>query len=182
MKRTLIIILLISFIILSCSAETRHRVLSSFFDGVPVPSSSKRGVKPDTLSVKSKDVSRSRQDIVPVFSHPFYEDKECEPCHIGELGNELAEPANVLCFDCHEDFSQSAYIHGPVAVGSCVSCHTPHKSNYPHLVLKKTGEVCACCHEYDQTIAFGHKKSEDMECTYCHDPHSSMDSKFFVSK
>jgi predicted CXXCH cytochrome family protein len=83
--------------------------------------------------------------------------KDCNTCHVVHGTNEMAMlkgDGNEVCLGCHE--SQGQFSH-PVGKGvidprnsqltTCVSCHTPHGSNYKG-ELKLSGEeaLCVQCH------------------------------------
>ncbi len=133
--------------------------------------------------------------------HSPYADKDCSACHTmpdrrasgGNLSFNFSStgetsfmkmPVEELCISCHEDKSaeyaeeQGMMIHSPVEDGECTTCHHPHRSRYPHLLLTATArELCLDCH--DESIPEGeedHPELEDSDdCTDCHNPHMSED-------
>jgi predicted CXXCH cytochrome family protein len=74
------------------------------------------------------------------------------------------------------DFTKTAFVHGPVAVGACIVCHKPHSSSEPKLLVQDAKSLCLTCHAEVQA-----KGEEGMHmhgaleqgCTRCHDPHAS---------
>ncbi|MFQ6034365.1 MAG: cytochrome c3 family protein [Sedimentisphaerales bacterium] len=82
--------------------------------------------------------------------------------------------------ECHADYSKKAYVHGPVAVGECESCHKSVNDKEHTFGPKRKGpDLCQYCH-LDKTIRKNlHNPSEEDNCIQCHDPHSS-DSKLFL--
>lgn len=64
------------------------------------------------------------------------------------------------------------FVHGPVAVGDCVSCHEKTgKHSFKKIV--NVGELCYRCHERLDTKKGGHKPVKEGSCTKCHNPHQS---------
>ena len=65
-------------------------------------------------------------------------------------------------------------VHGPVAVGQCLFCHNPHKSQVKYLLKGPVPELCYLCHDEDATESIpAHFVRELSACTDCHDPHAS---------
>ncbi len=67
-------------------------------------------------------------------------------------------------------------MHGPVAVGDCMTCHDPHGGANPKLLRAKGSALCETCHvEMKARLAesrFQHAPVPE-DCTKCHNPHSS---------
>jgi predicted CXXCH cytochrome family protein len=104
----------------------------------------------------------------------------CENCHESNTpdeakAKELARQVPKLCFSCHEDESQTfAYVHGPVAVGQCLFCHDPHKSEHLYLLKRSPSELCALCHtQTDLASITDHLKPSHVNCLECHTSHAS---------
>jgi predicted CXXCH cytochrome family protein len=85
-----------------------------------------------------------------------------------------------MCHSCHPDIpGEAAYVHGPVAVNDCLTCHHYHQSILPKLLLKKVNEVCFECHDSDDLIEGAHHaKVDEQPCNECHDPHGGADPYF----
>ncbi len=65
----------------------------------------------------------------------------------GKTAKGLSADVPDLCFGCHNkaEFSK-ANVHMPVAGGMCLSCHKPHASDNPFLLVKGIYVVCLDCH------------------------------------
>ncbi|MEJ2702839.1 MAG: cytochrome c3 family protein [Sedimentisphaerales bacterium] len=108
--------------------------------------------------------------------------KDCTNCHHWpkrrgfSAETHLIAPVPKLCYRCHPDFTASAsFVHGPVAVGQCLLCHSdpPHKSRFKHLLKEPEPKLCFLCH--DQTMIESipaHLPEQTSACTDCHDPHA----------
>ncbi len=190
MKRTVALLAPIAFCLLlaGCDPVTRHKALSTLFDGVPTlpPAEDychdaweKRIKEQEAKSRQVAGGQTAQQNSI----HPPYAEKRCNDCHEAEKTSVsgLVKPKNELCFTCHPDILQGAYAHGPAAVGDCLACHLPHEASYPSLLARDPGTVCHKCHQEDRLAAAMHDKvkAKGMVCIDCHDPHSG-NSKYFL--
>lgn len=112
----------------------------------------------------------------------------CKSCHESETpdetkARELAQQVPKLCYRCHEDESKAfAHVHGPVAVGQCLFCHDPHKSEHAHLLKHKPPQLCALCHTpADLASIEKHLESSHVDCLECHSSHASHE-RFLLKK
>jgi predicted CXXCH cytochrome family protein len=104
----------------------------------------------------------------------------CEFCHQvpveGGLSR-LVEAKEPLCFKCHkkEQFKGS-FVHGPFAVGACITCHDPHGGNVPGMLRITGKQMCLECHK-DMRARFANArfkhKPASTGCLDCHSPHMS---------
>ena len=84
--------------------------------------------------------------------------------------------------ECHADYSKKAFVHGPVGLGDCKSCHKPLKSEEHTYELERKGrDLCEYCHLEQTSKKIVHEPLKTGECSQCHDPHSS-DNKFLLLK
>ncbi len=82
--------------------------------------------------------------------------------------------------ECHADYAQKAYVHGPVALGDCKACHKPLDPNeHTYQFVRKDGDLCEYCHLEQTTKKVVHEPVKTGDCIQCHDPHSS-DNKFLI--
>ncbi len=107
--------------------------------------------------------------------------EDCSACHVQEKGNahrfKPAAEGEKLCTGCHEVRTPAdKYVHGPVAVGDCVSCHNPHGAAKPGLLKTGTSELCESCH-VEMTARLAEKRFTHApvktDCAGCHNPHAS---------
>ena len=180
-KLPLLLILLFSaclFIIHGCRPQMRYELLTFFFDGVPPLTS------PDANQISdARQTSEQVKGAVAVpaesGSSRHQPAKDCNKCH--EEGSrynrkQLHQPLQLLCYRCHTNFGMAldAHIHGPVAVGACLSCHNPHQSDEPKLLTAKDPQLCYQCHVGTDIIEIPvHRDNQSAKCTKCHDPHLS---------
>jgi len=87
----------------------------------------------------------------------------------------LIKPVPELCYECHADYTTSeSYVHGPVAVGQCLLCHNPHKSQFEHLLNESQPKLCYMCHNVNVINSIpAHLTEQKFTCTDCHDSHTS---------
>jgi predicted CXXCH cytochrome family protein len=78
---------------------------------------------------------------------------------------------------------QDRYVHGPVAAGACVQCHTPRQGvSHPSKAKQDDGDfefaaagadLCYTCHERKNGMPVVHGPIQWGQCSFCHDPHQS---------
>jgi len=85
--------------------------------------------------------------------------------------------ATSTCHSCHNKIAASPFVHGPVAVWSCLSCHDD-KSDPRYAVKSPDTDSCFSCHAEQKTDwqskKFTHGPVTLGKCTICHSPHGSM--------
>ena len=126
-----------------------------------------------------------------IVGHTPEREPACADCHRvqPDLTVTLAGDATDRnpCYRCHTnkigEFEQ-AYIHGPVAGGTCTVCHSPHGSKFEKNLLSDTGVLCASCHPMDRQArrAVQHEPFEKGRCAACHDPHATNNRWVLVMK
>ncbi len=186
LNRRIIICVAILFCMLcllsGCDEVQHYKVLSYFFDGVPLPESERLALEEQVrLSDPNAAVALLQDQPQEIwYTHEPY--KNCNvQCHGVRKGGGLSgsvemvlEPPQ-LCLQCHEDMDYSTSrlsVHGPIAAGECLMCHGPHKSRHKHILIKPVPEVCFQCHNKTQIeLIEGHSQSKD--CLTCHYGHSS---------
>lgn len=84
--------------------------------------------------------------------------------------------ATSTCYSCHNKIASAPYVHGPVAVWSCLNCHDD-KSAPKYAVKRPDTEVCYGCHIEQKTDwqakKFTHGPVSLGKCTICHSPHAA---------
>ena len=159
-----------------CNPVTRHKVLSTVFDGVPsLP-------PPEELCAEYAQAPLAAAPAVAAAAaaprqgsqHLPYKAKKCKACHNTETSSGLTTPVPQLCYDCHSGFVLGAYVHGPVAVGDCLACHDPHSSANPSLLDAPRAQLCATCHREARLALQMHERvaAKGLDCLDCHNPHA----------
>ncbi len=95
------------------------------------------------------------------------------------LENEAA-PAKDSCVtaSCHAAMGKGKFVHGPVAVGDCTSCHK-QKAKHKFEPIADVGKLCSQCHEQMNTKKFVHepvKKGTVRSATTLISPQTSFNS------
>jgi len=82
--------------------------------------------------------------------------------------------------ECHAEYGKKAYVHGPVGLGDCKSCHKALSSEEHTFQFERKGrDLCEYCHLEQTAKKVVHEPLKTGDCTQCHDPHSS-DNKFLL--
>ena len=100
----------------------------------------------------------------------------------GKKAFELNEPHANTCYGCHKKAKKKHVfknVHGPLAVGSCVQCHSPHGDVKKKLLVSTGVKLCYRCHEASRFKGKVTHTALDDGCTSCHAPHGG-DTPNFV--
>ncbi|MHC4397891.1 MAG: cytochrome c3 family protein [Planctomycetota bacterium] len=82
--------------------------------------------------------------------------------------------------ECHSDYGKKTYVHGPVALGDCNSCHVlVNEQEHSFEPTRKGQDLCQYCHLEQSGRKNVHEPLKTGDCMQCHDPHSS-DNKFLI--
>lgn len=166
----------------SCVTPGNYKYLSFFLDGVPDPTV-KENAEGNFADSSIQIVNIENENIKPtVFKHVPFAENECNSCHDENIIGAYVEPQPALCYQCHDDMSNTyKTLHGPVQGGYCTSCHNAHKSNYPGLLVKNGQELCFTCHE-SSILNQGalHSDIGDKNCIDCHNPHGGVNKNYMV--
>lgn len=90
-----------------------------------------------------------------------------------------AAPINVVKMadcttpECHANLKNTNFVHGPVNVNACDSCHLLVEPVSHKFELQRNKEdLCTYCHEFDADVMpFLHEPVARGECLGCHDTH-----------
>ncbi len=132
-----------------------------------------------------------KQKLAGPSRHPV-KDKlvSCIDCHQISLqpGQSFSlSRADQTCFNCHAEF-QGPFIYEHDAAneyslekGSCLSCHDPHGSSNPRLLLQPVKQLCLQCHTVPKHRTAHNGIYANRSCSECHtDVHGSYtDERFF---
>ncbi|MBC8553839.1 MAG: hypothetical protein H8D23_29870 [Candidatus Brocadiales bacterium] len=147
--------------------------------------------------LRSDLVSKYRKPP-PEFKKDYFHSKDrsqCIACHTLKLGKLDKRPVNIgaferesipgdmerigatsTCFSCHKSVTSYKYVHGPVAVWSCLFCHDP-ETEPVYSVKKPDTEVCFSCHVEQKNewvnSKYIHGPLTMGNCSICHNPHAS---------
>jgi predicted CXXCH cytochrome family protein len=121
---------------------------------------------------------RSIRDAMPMDTrekrfHGTGLEAGCVACHDGLTPSAAGMTAD--CSSCHASLVAGNFLHAPVEMKECGTCHTLSAGQSLMNVEKGTPGACVECHVEKQTLldsaAVQHPVASD--CTGCHNPHSS---------
>jgi predicted CXXCH cytochrome family protein len=179
-KLSSFILLVLLIALTGCSTAYRYKVLSFFFDGVPVPPKDLAIQPNDSLHLSDTTllVQNPAKPLPPLmYTHPPYLDHDCAACHDNSTVGRFTKSSPDLCYQCHEDFSTKyKVLHGPVGGGQCTVCHSPHLSVNDKLLIRTGQSICLYCHDSEKVMkAEAHQDIAGVNCTECHNPHGGED-------
>ena len=175
-----ILVTMLITLFIGCDEVERHKVLSTFFDGVP-PLVEERDANDEIVDGNSSALMTGESTIAPNRvdrAHGLA--RKCSLCHEKLQKSQWAQTQLIkktpeLCYDCHSDYiNKGSYFHGPVAIGECKFCHDPHYSQNKALLKDPEPQMCYRCHN-QKSIEFipGHDTDLSSGCSSCHEAHSS---------
>jgi len=111
----------------------------------------------------------------------------CSDCHNahGTLRDRQVRSTpnqDLICLKCHSDKrGPFVFEHEPVRVEGCTTCHTPHASVYPRMLLTaRINTLCLQCHEQIPVGVHGPQNQYRQSCIVCHNSiHGSNTSNLF---
>lgn len=161
-------IVLAALVAAGCSARSRHKALTLFFDGVPplpeAAAATESGTAPAAAPAPAPAAYKA---------HGPYAAKQCDACHERAATNALVVPKDQLCGRCHEISLDVKFVHGPLASGGCLVCHDPHGSRYDALLVGDSQTFCFRCHDRAAIAPIEEHADPQADCTACHDAHGS---------
>ena len=101
---------------------------------------------------------------------------------VAALGVEKPTSPQKTCVtpDCHASYAKKAFVHGPVSLGDCKSCHEEADATAHKYKLTRQGkDLCEYCHLEQAAKKNVHEPLKTGQCTECHDPHSG-DTKALI--
>jgi predicted CXXCH cytochrome family protein len=99
----------------------------------------------------------------------------CTTCHEGLPSAEKGKSMKADCAVCHKTFEGASFLHAPVEMKECASCHTWSAQKKMVVTKKSVPELCFDCHtekkELVDSAAVQHPPVS--ECLTCHSPHGT---------
>lgn len=116
--------------------------------------------------------------------------EDCANCHTVATTDAattvvLNEADPGLCIGCHDGLTAAvegslAAPHAVVADG-CLTCHSPHASDQPKLLVSAQSALCGNCHDVAELAAkHGGLLTAATTCTGCHLPHGGATAKLLT--
>ncbi len=70
--------------------------------------------------------------------------KKCLDCHNSSQYDHNSHPINIMLPPNMHPPKKLILVNGKI---TCITCHCPHASNYPHQLRMKETTLCGCCHD-----------------------------------
>ena len=145
------------------------------------------GAQESLLKAKQVTLCTScHTDVKPQFSQAFHHKvneglMQCSDCHdphgtFERKNLKTTAEQNQVCMKCHSDTAGPfVYEHPPVKTEGCVSCHSPHGSQNPRMLVRSNvNQLCMQCHTQASnfsapgTPSFHNQANQYQACTVCH--------------
>lgn len=199
----LIIVTVLIALLSGCDKQSRHKVLTVFFTGVPPLEEDKKAAVEKDKTPQTEEKAAPRPTI---YRHPLTASRQCSLCHQSTANfnmfggrrqqpiafrkgtvspGPLVRPRQELCIGCHKDKSaaealaRELRLHPTSARGDCYACHDPHQSTNPYTLLENSRQICIPCHQDPKIMELAAHK-EPGECLACHNPHLGKDRKLLT--
>lgn len=85
-------------------------------------------------------------------------------------GAEARAKESCVTASCHAVIGTLKFVHGPVAVGDCPTCHI-QQGKHSFRPINDVNKLCLSCHDISNGAT--HPPAGRALCTACHDPHQS---------
>ncbi len=200
----LVIVTVLCVFVSGCDRQSRHKVLTVFFTGVPP-----LGEDKNTAVAQDKNSQTNEKPPPPptIYRHPLTAARQCSVCHqsaanFNMFGRKRQQPLDFrqgmvspgplvrsrqeLCIGCHKDKSaaeaslaRGLWLHPTSAKGDCYACHDPHESKNPYILLATPQQICIPCHQDPKMTELAAHK-EPGACLSCHNPHMGKDRKLLT--
>ena len=89
-----------------------------------------------------------------------------------------------LTSGCHAQLRQTRWVHGPVAVGACWTCHEEIGKPEEHRFepVGEDGSACLSCHSFDSDAEYAHEPFALGACSDCHTPHGGERRSYLLNR
>ena len=102
-------------------------------------------------------------------------EQTCTSCHEGLPSGDGGATMTADCNVCHKAKSGAAYLHAPVEMKECGTCHSWSAEKKMVVVENGVPETCFGCHDKkkDQVENSANPHPPASECMTCHSPHGT---------
>lgn len=89
---------------------------------------------------------------------------------------------NCMESGCHAQLRQTRWVHGPIAVGACQTCHLEDGPAEKHRYkpAREKEARCSFCHPLPEPKRIRHEPFVKLDCPKCHDPHGGENKTFLL--
>ena len=76
--------------------------------------------------------------------------------------------------ECHASYAEKPFVHGPVGLGECKSCHEAvDPAEHTYKLSRQGRDLCEYCHLDPAAQSVVHEPLKQGDCLQCHNPHAS---------
>jgi predicted CXXCH cytochrome family protein len=102
-------------------------------------------------------------------------EQTCVTCHEGLPSADSGNSMKADCGVCHKTFAGSSFLHAPVEMKECSTCHTWSAEKKVFTSTKSVPDVCYDCHLEKRGLVDSSATQHPVagECLTCHSPHGT---------
>jgi predicted CXXCH cytochrome family protein len=102
-------------------------------------------------------------------------EQNCTTCHEGLPSADSGASMKADCGVCHKAFAAASFVHAPVEMKECGTCHSWSAEKRAPVTEKAVPDGCYGCHPEKQTAVDSSTTPHPVasECTTCHSPHGT---------
>ncbi|MBI5215370.1 MAG: cytochrome c3 family protein [Ignavibacteriae bacterium] len=110
-----------------------------------------------------------------VLFHNSTLEESCTSCHEGLPSADSGATMNADCNVCHKEVVGASYVHSPVEMKECASCHSWSAEKKAVVLESGIPETCFACHDEQKNLVENAKVQHPVasECGTCHSPHGT---------
>jgi predicted CXXCH cytochrome family protein len=110
-----------------------------------------------------------------VLFHNSSLEESCTSCHEGLPVADSGATMNADCNVCHKEVVGASYLHSPVEMKECSSCHSWSAEKKAVVLESGVPETCFGCHDEKKELVENAASQHPVasECGTCHSPHGS---------
>lgn len=111
----------------------------------------------------------------PTHFHNSTLEQSCTTCHDGLPSADIGQTMKADCSVCHKTFTGAAYLHSPVEMKECGTCHAWSAEKKVVAATKPVPDLCFDCHAEKKALIDSAASQHPIagECLTCHSPHGT---------
>lgn len=134
------------------------------------------GMRSKAMSFRTTAVLESKPTTDRSFRfHNSPAEQGCTTCHEGLPSADSGATMKADCNTCHQEFAMASFLHAPVEMKECSSCHSWSADKHAVVVESAVPGTCYTCHAEKQSQVDSSQSAHPVagDCLTCHSQHGS---------